>query len=61
MEQKLKPKIKKYKVIQEALERGIKWGLVRSKRKLYKPKLHEVVQEILHNINLELEEVIDYD
>ena len=58
---KIKPKIKKYNVIQEALERGISWGLKRAKKHLDNPSDEYIKEQILHHINLELEEVIDYD
>jgi hypothetical protein len=58
---KIKPKIKKYNVIQEALERGIAWGLRRSKKHIENPSDEYITEQILHYINLELEEVIDYD
>ena len=58
---KIKPKIKKYNVIQEALERGILWGLKRAKKHLNNPTDEYIVEQILHHINLELEEVIDYE
>jgi hypothetical protein len=58
---KIKPKIKKYKVIQEALERGIVWGLKRAKKHIENPSDEYITEQILYHINLELEEVIDYD
>lgn len=58
---KIKPKIKKYNVIQEAIERGILWGLKRAKKHLNNPTDEYIVEQILHHINLELEEVIDYE
>lgn len=58
---KIKPKIKKYKVIQEALERGIVWGLKRAKKHIENPSDEYIAEQILHHINLELEEVIYYD
>ena len=58
---KIKLKIKKYNVIQEAIERGILWGLKRAKKHLDNPTDEYTTEQILHHINLELEEVIDYD
>lgn len=58
---KIKPKINKYKVIQEAIERGINWGLQRAKKHHDNPSDEVYFQQLLNCINLELNEVIDYD